>query len=230
MFTVQPRQSALSRLCPHSLHYALYPAPTSGPRQALSPALSRPRLTLTRKVLRYHDGGMADCSTTLPAAGSSPLRSASHEAFARACLTMAQRRAFVSAYPNSARWKQGVVDTKASELARREDVRARVQWLKGQVADRSIEAGVLSKLEVCQRMSGLIDGDNEAIAVRAAERLSKMMGYDGPDYQEKQPYPPRIPALEALTVEELRAFIAMRPKSDPAPDGQVNRTSAHHNP
>lgn len=69
-------------------------------------------------------------------AGSEPLRASRREKFAHEIASgKYQSDSFRIAYPNSETWKPETIASRASDLARKPDVRARIDFLRGRVAD-----------------------------------------------------------------------------------------------
>lgn len=68
-----------------------------------------------------------------------PLRTASREKFVQEIAAgLSQTAAYKVAYPNSLTWKEGTTASRASDLAAKPEVRARIEHLKGLASDRVV--------------------------------------------------------------------------------------------
>ncbi len=77
-----------------------------------------------------------------------PLKSPRREKFAQACASgQIQTEAYKTAYPNSTKWKEGVVASRASDMARVDEVRARIKFLRGLVDQGTQKLFSLTKAE-----------------------------------------------------------------------------------
>lgn len=83
---------------------------------------------------------MTETTTTLPAApGALPLRNQRHELFAQEVATgRTKTDSYIECYPHAADWKASAANVKASMLAAREDVKARVAFLQAKAADAAV--------------------------------------------------------------------------------------------
>jgi carbonic anhydrase len=108
------------------------------------------------------------------------LANARHEKFAQGIAQgLSQRKAYREAFPNSKRWKDETVDSKASNLAKEDKVLARLQELR----DESSSKAVKSAQERKEWLSSIVDNETEDMNTRlkACDMLNKMDG----DYTTK---------------------------------------------
>ncbi len=97
-----------------------------------------------------------------------------------------QRRAYRAAYPSAERWKDSVVDSKASTFAKDEKVLARLEQLRAAAAEenRISRNDIINQL----KMIGFADIDPDSIKpadkIKALELISKMLGLDRPDMDD----------------------------------------------
>jgi hypothetical protein len=108
------------------------------------------------------------------------LENARHEKFAQGIAQgLSQRKAYREAFPNSKRWKDETVDSKASNLAKEDKVLARLQELR----DESSSKAVKSAQERKEWLSAIVDNAAEDMNTRlkACDMLNKMDG----DYTTK---------------------------------------------
>lgn len=108
------------------------------------------------------------------------LENARHEKFAQGIAQgLSQRKAYREAFPNSKRWKDETVDSKASNLAKEDKVLARLQELR----DESSSKAVKSAQERKEWLSSIVDNEKEDMNTRlkACDMLNKMDG----DYTTK---------------------------------------------
>ena len=121
---------------------------------------------------------MSTSSTEKPAAGSEPLRNGRHELFAQELAAgRAKTEAFIEVYPHAADWKSSAAHVKASTIAAREDVRARVAYLQERAADTAVftlaaHLGRLNALSIAAEKAGEF-----AAAVKAEENRGKAAGF-----------------------------------------------------
>jgi hypothetical protein len=112
------------------------------------------------------------------AAGSEPLKNARHEVFANEVASgRTQTEAFLEANPHAEKWKRQTAKVKASELAARPDVKARIAFLQSRAADAAVFtlADHLNRLNALSR-SAEAAGDFHA-AVKAEENRGKASGF-----------------------------------------------------
>lgn len=110
--------------------------------------------------------------------GAHPLRTPKHELFAQEVASgRTKRDAFIEAYPHAADWKDSAANVKASMLAARPDVKARVAWLQERAADQA----VFTRAKHLARLNELsLDAQRArdfAAAVRAEENRGKVAGF-----------------------------------------------------
>ena len=112
------------------------------------------------------------------AAGSEPLKNARHEVFANEVASgRTQTDAFLEANPHAEEWKRQTAKVKASELAARPDVKARIAFLQARAADAAVFtlAAHLNRLNALSRAAETA-GDFPA-AVKAEENRGKAAGF-----------------------------------------------------
>lgn len=113
-----------------------------------------------------------------PAAGSAPLRNARHELFAQEVAGgRSKTDAFIEFYPRAADWKTSAANVKASMLAAREDVKARIAFLQTKAADAAVftlaaHLARLNALSIAAEKSGEFTA-----AVKAEENRGKAAGF-----------------------------------------------------
>lgn len=116
--------------------------------------------------------------TTTKAAGSEPLHNERHELFAQEVATgRAKTESFLVAYPHAAAWKPQSAQVKASMMAARPDVRARIAFLQSRAADAAVFtlAMHLSRLD---HLSQAAERAGEfTSAVKAEENRGKAAGF-----------------------------------------------------
>ena len=97
------------------------------------------------------------------------------EAFAQAVASgNNQADAYRTAYPKSQKWKQPAVWRRASEMATRGDVSARVAQIRGELASRALwsrEQSVAILAEIAQA------AEKDTDRVRAVAELNRMHGF-----------------------------------------------------
>lgn len=97
-----------------------------------------------------------------------------------------QRQAYYAAYPSSRKWKDYVVDNKASELANSGEVLVRLQELRKQAEkDNQISRNdIINQLKAL----GFADIDEDRLKpsdkIKALELMARMLGYDRPEPAE----------------------------------------------
>ncbi len=113
---------------------------------------------------------------TIP--GAAPLKNARHEVF---CTEVASGRtqtdAFLEAFPHAEEWKRQTAKVKASELAARPDVKARIAHLQARAADASVftlaaHLARLNALSIAAERAGEFTS-----AVKAEENRGKAAGF-----------------------------------------------------
>jgi hypothetical protein len=110
--------------------------------------------------------------------GSKPLRLPRHELFAQELVAGSMKtEAYITVYPHAAAWKPASAYVKASMLAARDDVKARVAYLQEQAASEAVftRAQHLARLNVLS-LDAQRSKDFTA-AVRAEENRGKVAGF-----------------------------------------------------
>lgn len=102
------------------------------------------------------------------------LTNAKYEKFAQGIFEgLSQRKAYREAFPNSAKWKDSTVDSRASELYNTSEILGRLKELQEEAASESIKSVIERKIW----LSELIDGfGTPADKIRALDILNKMDG------------------------------------------------------
>jgi hypothetical protein len=103
------------------------------------------------------------------------LENARHEKFSQGIAQgLSQRKAYREAFPNSKKWKDETVDSKASALAKDDKVLARVNELKSESSSKAIKTAIERK----EWLSSIIDDENEdtTTKLKACDLLNKMDG------------------------------------------------------
>lgn len=99
-----------------------------------------------------------------------------HEIFAQEVAKgMSQRRAYRVAFPNSNKWKDETVDSKASVLANTDKVLERIN----EIREKATEDSIKSVIERKKWLSELIDGEHSGMTsdkLKAIDILNKMDG------------------------------------------------------
>lgn len=116
--------------------------------------------------------------TTESTPGSGPLKNGRHEIFAQEVAAgRTKSDAFVEAYPHASDWKNSAVHVKASTIAARDDVRARIAELQARAAD----SAVFTLAAHLARMNALSIAAEKAgeftSAVKAEENRGKAAGF-----------------------------------------------------
>lgn len=85
-----------------------------------------------------------------------------------------QRQAYIEAYPNAAKWKEESIDSKASNLLKRDKVWTRYEELLKKAEDESI----LTAVERKRWLTSVIKGEKITTAdkLKALDLLNKMDG------------------------------------------------------
>lgn len=106
------------------------------------------------------------------------LSNARHEKFAQ-CLFegMSQRKAYREAFPNSIKWKDNTVDSRASELYKTSEVLVRLEELQNETAKKNI----MSAQERLEWLTNVVKGIEELDAsasdkMKAIDIMNKMQG------------------------------------------------------
>lgn len=131
------------------------------------------------------------------------LKNQRQEKFAQ-CLAsgMSQRKSYRAAYPSSEKWKDETVDSKASALAKKDKVLARLLEL----AKESSSKAIMNARERKEWLTTIIMKDTEEMRdrLKAVDILNRMDG----EYVEKVQMSGTINnPMEGLTTEELKKLI-----------------------
>ena len=128
------------------------------------------------------------------------------EKFVQSLITgVSQRKAYRSAYPNSEKWKDDVVDQKASKLLNENGkVLARYQELQ----EESKSTAIMAAIERKKWLSGLIRGEEEKTEnkLKAIDILNKMDG----EYTQKIELSKPIDD----SLKEMEEYFESRTKTD----------------
>ena len=131
------------------------------------------------------------------------LNNVRHEKFVQ-CLAsgMSQRNAYRVAFPNSKRWKDETVDSKASVLAKNDKVLERLREL----AEQSTTEAVMNATQRKEWLTSIIRSENEETKdkLRAIDILNRMEG----EYVDKVQLGGQVNnPMAGLTTEELKKLI-----------------------
>lgn len=125
------------------------------------------------------------------------LENAKQEKFSQ-CLFegMSQRKSYLEAYPNSRKWKDSTVDSRASELAKTSKVLGRLRELQERSESQVIASVTRRKMILTEILEDEEERANDRI--KAIDSLNKMEMVGGENINvNKNPF-------EELTTEELR--------------------------
>jgi hypothetical protein len=117
-------------------------------------------------------------TTTETAPGSQPLRNPRHELFAQEVAGgQSKTAAFLEVYPHAAEWKASAANVKASMMAARDDVKARIAFLQSKAADSAVftlaaHLARMNALSIAAEKAGEF-----ASAVKAEESRGKAAGF-----------------------------------------------------
>lgn len=103
------------------------------------------------------------------------LENARHEKFAQGISQgLSQRKAYREAFPNSVKWKDETVDSKACNLAKEDKILARLQELREESSSKAVKSTQARK----EWLSSIIDDMAEDMNTRlkACDMLNKMDG------------------------------------------------------
>lgn len=103
------------------------------------------------------------------------LANARHEKFAQGIAQgLSQRKAYREAFPNSKKWKDTTVDTKAYELNRKGEILERLQELRDESSSKAVKSAQARK----EWLSSIVDCETEDMNTRlkACDMLNKMDG------------------------------------------------------
>ena len=131
------------------------------------------------------------------------LKNVRHEKFAQ-CLAsgMTQRNAYRAAFPNSNRWKDETVDSKASVLAKNDKVLERLREL----AEQSTTEAVMNATQRKEWLTSIIRSEAEETKdkLKAVDILNRMEG----EYVDKVQLGGQVNnPMAGLTTEELKKLI-----------------------
>lgn len=93
---------------------------------------------------------------------------------------MSQREAFLYAYPGRSHWKPNVIDTRASELLKRSEVKVRYAELQAEAS----EANAITRDFILSKLKDIANAEVDpgkirpADKIRALELMSKILGLD----------------------------------------------------
>lgn len=87
---------------------------------------------------------------------------------------LSQRKAYLAAFPNSARWKDTTVDNRASELFKKSEILGRYQELQQQATSEAVMSATKRK----EWLTKLIhdEGEGTKNKLKAVDILNKMTG------------------------------------------------------
>lgn len=119
---------------------------------------------------------MSDDTTTKP--GSEPLHNERHELFAQEVATgRAKTESFLVAYPHAAAWKPQSAQVKASMMAARPDVRARIAFIQSKAADAAVFTLSMHLLRLDHLSQAAERAGEFTSAVKAEENRGKAAGF-----------------------------------------------------
>lgn len=131
------------------------------------------------------------------------LKNVRHEKFAQGLASgMSQRNAYRVAFPNSKRWKDETVDSKASVLAKNEKVLERLREL----AEQSTSEAVMNATQRKEWLTSIIRSEAEETKdkLKAVDILNRMEG----EYVDKVQLGGQVNnPMAGLTTEELKKLI-----------------------
>ena len=81
-----------------------------------------------------------------------------------------QREAYKDAYPHRSHWKPRTIDTKASELYNRGEIKVRYEEMKQEARD----AGAITTAKVVSRLRDFVDAPLDLEKLRPADQLKAM--------------------------------------------------------
>ena len=122
-----------------------------------------------------------------------------HEKFVRG---LAQRNAYRAAFPNSVKWKDSTVDSKACNLAKEDKILARLKELQAAATSNAVMSAIKRK----EWLTELITSETEETKdkLKAIDILNKMEG----EYTEKLQMSGSVNnPFEGLTTDELKKLI-----------------------
>lgn len=125
-----------------------------------------------------------------------------HEKFVQ-CLAsgMSQRQSYLEAYPNSRKWKEKTVDSKASVLAKNGKVRERLQEIRERTENKAIANVARRKMILTEILEDELEKTTDRI--KAIDSLNKMEGVGTENVNLNGGVTVNDP-FKDLTTEELR--------------------------
>ena len=81
-----------------------------------------------------------------------------------------QREAYKEAYPHRSHWKPKTIDTKASELFNRGEIKGRYEEMKQEARD----AGAITTTRIVNRLRDFVDAPLDLEKLRPADQLKAM--------------------------------------------------------
>lgn len=131
------------------------------------------------------------------------LENARHEKFVQGLSCgLSQRKAYREAFPNSAKWKDATVDTKACNLAKEDKILARLEELRKEASSKA----VMTATERKEWLSELVKSENEETRdkLKAIDILNRMDG----EYIEKVHVNGEVNnPMAGLSTEDLKKLI-----------------------
>lgn len=126
-----------------------------------------------------------------------------HEKFVRGLANgLSQRNAYRAAFPNSVKWKDSTVDSKACNLAKEDKILARLKELQAAATSAAVKTATQRKEWLSQIMDN--EGEEMQHRLKACDMLNKMEG----EYTDKLTVNGNINnPFEGLTTEELKKLI-----------------------
>lgn len=116
--------------------------------------------------------------TTESKPGPGPLKNGRHEIFAQEVASgRTKSDAFVEAYPHSSEWKTQAVHVKASTLAARDDVGARIAELQARAADSAVFTLAVHLARLNALSIAAQNARDYAAAVKAEEIRGRAAGH-----------------------------------------------------
>lgn len=114
---------------------------------------------------------------------------ASEEKFAQGLFRgLSQRKAYYEAYPNSKKWKENTVDSRACELAKERKITGRIKQLRDRITKKSewTVDRLIKEFEELKQKCIEHEDFKDAGACRSLENIGKLIGaYDKEESEEK---------------------------------------------
>lgn len=131
------------------------------------------------------------------------LKNAKQEKFVQGLVSgLSQRKAYLAAFPNSAKWKDATVDNRASELFKKSEILGRYKELQQQAASKAVMSATKRK----EWLTSLINSEIEETKdkLKAVDILNRMDG----EYTDKVQLNGNVNnPFAGLTTEELKKMI-----------------------